>query len=66
MQKFKDLNKLLDDHILINFSNTPLQSDIIGGLTRQPPHNLHNLDKSSPLEYQDFNIPMLNKNASIK
>ena len=66
MQKFKELNKLLDDHILINFSNTPLQSDIIGGLTRQPPHNLDNLDKSSPLQYQDFNIPMLNKNASIK
>ena len=61
------LNRLLDENILGKFSNTPLQHDMIGGLQRQTCNNLENLHvgfKSSPSKYQDYNIPMLSRNAS--
>ena len=47
------------------FSNIPLQNNIIGGLTKKPCNNLENLHESSPPLYQDFNTPMLNRNASV-
>ena len=58
------LTKLLVENILRKFSNTPSQNDIIGGLTRQPCSNLEDLPESSP-QYQDFNTPILNKNALV-
>ena len=51
--------------ILRKFSNAPSQNDIIGGLTRQPCNNLENLHESSPPQCQNFNTPMLNRNASV-
>ena len=65
MQKNNILTKLLDKNIFKRFSNSPSQSDTIDGLTRHPCNNLENLHESSPQEYQDFNTPMLNSNASI-
>ena len=62
------LTKLLDENISRKFSSTPSQNDIIGGLTkltRQPCNNLENLHESSPLQWQDFDTPMLNRNASV-
>ena len=59
------LTKLLDENILRKFSNTFSQNDIICGLTRQPCNNLGNLHESSPTLCQDFNTPMLNRNASV-
>ena len=47
------------------FSNIPLQNNIIDGLTKKPCNNLENLHESSPPLYQDFNTPMLNRNASV-
>ena len=58
------LTKLLAEIILRKFSNTPAQNDIIGGLTRQPCNNLEDLPESSR-QCQDFNIPILNKNALV-
>ena len=58
------LTKLLVENILRKFSNTPSQNDIIGGLTRQPCNNLEDLPESSP-QCQDFNTPILNKNALV-
>ena len=58
------LTKLLDENILRKFSNTPSQNDIIGGLTRKPCNNLEDLHESSP-QRQDFNTPILKRNASI-
>ena len=61
------LNRLLDENILGKFSNTPLQHDMIGGLQRQTCNNLENLHvgfKSSPSKCQDYNTPMLSRNAS--
>ena len=55
----------MDENILGKFSNTPLQNDIIGGLTRQPCNNLENLHESSPPLCQDFNTARLNKDASV-
>ena len=37
----------------------------MGGLTRELCSNLENLHESSPPLCQDFNTPMLNKNASV-
>ena len=64
MQK-KNLTKLLDENILRKFSNTPSQNKCIGGLTRELCSNLENLHESSPPLCQDFNTPMLNRNASV-
>ena len=57
------LTKLLDENILRKFSNTPSQSN--GGLTREPCNNLENLHESSPQQCQDFNTPILSRNASV-
>ena len=43
----------------------PSQIDIIGRLTRQPCNNLDNLHESSPPQCQDFDTPILNRNASL-
>ena len=43
-----------------NFKTLPF-----GGLTREPCNNLENLHESSPPLCQDFNTPMLNRNASV-
>ena len=59
------LTKLLDKNILWKLSNTSSQNDLIWGLTRQPCNNLENLHESSPTLCQDFNTPMLNRNASV-
>ena len=59
------LTKLLDENTSRKFWNIPSQNDIIGGLTRQPCDNLEDLHESSPPKYQDFNTPMLNRNASV-
>ena len=58
------LTKLLDENILRKFSNTSPQNDIIGGLTRQPCNNLEDLPESSS-QCQDFNTPILNRNALV-
>ena len=58
------LTKLLHENILRKLSNTPSQNDIIGRLTRQPCSNLEDLHESSP-QCQDFNTPILNRNASV-
>ena len=50
---------------LIKFSNTAPQSFIIGGLTTPPCNNLENLHEGFPPQFQDFNIPMFNRNASV-
>ena len=59
------LTKLFDENISRKFSKIPSQNDIISGLTRQPCNSLQNLHESSPPVCQDFNTPMLNKNASV-
>ena len=59
------LTKLLDENISRKFSNIPSQNNIIGGLTRKPRNNLEDLHESSPPKCQDFNTPMLNRNASV-
>ena len=68
------LKKLQNDQLLKEldaknfqrkFSNIPLQNNIIDGLTKKPCNNLENLHESSPPLYQDFNTPMLNRNASV-
>ena len=43
-----------------NFQTLPF-----GGLTREPCNNLGNLHESSPVVCQDFNTPILNRNASV-
>ena len=64
MQKNNILTKLVDESILRKFSNTPSQNNI-GGLTKEPCNNLENLYESFPPLSQDFNTPMLNKNACV-
>ena len=59
------LTKLLDENISRKFSSIPSQNDITGGLTRQPCNNLEVLHESSPPKCQDFNTPMLKRNASV-
>ena len=56
----------MDENILRKFSNTPSQNIVIGRLTKEPCSNLENLHESSPPLAQDFNTPVLNRNASVK
>ena len=42
-----------------------LTNNIFGGLTRETCNNLEKLHESSPPLCQDFNTPMLNRNASV-
>ena len=55
----------MDEYISRKISNIPSKNNIIGRLTRQLCNNLEDLHEGSPLVCQDFNTPMLNRNASV-